>query len=577
MAAITFPSSPTVNDTFTASGKSWTWTGTVWHANATTHSATHATGGADELSPEAIGAASIEELSACALDISHYGGIVNSLMDGSGSVVYAMNASEANHSRSADSATYAERAGEADNPSAGGSLYIACQSASTALQDASAFATAEQGLRADTAVQQSDIGMLFLGPNGDGSGLTGITLAAHVSSIEDHNVSELSNDVGYVKTSELATASVAFASGADGVNYLTGHSISELFNDQGYITITDVGNANAWSANSAGTATYADSAGSAQTSSTLDGHSASDFILTSDIGSSVLAPTGDGSGLAGVRRPASFELSAYVPDPAIYSNWYPADMLHEFVSYGGAWVEVSRSRDYETSGGIVIGNGGTTLMAVPNSTDGSFVIPDGITAIAANAFFDCEHITEVSIPSSVTSIGDFAFKGCNSLSSLTIPDSVTMIGNSAFIGCSSLTSIVIPSSVTRIEASAFNSTGLTSITIPSSVTSIGDFAFAGSGNLTSIVFSSGLTSIGINVFYGCTGLVSVTLPATLSSLGNYSFSHCSSLESATFDGNDPAYVGAGVFESTHSGFTVKYHTGALGFSNPWHGFPCVAI
>lgn len=30
MTAINFPDSPSVNDTFTASGRTWTWNGTVW-------------------------------------------------------------------------------------------------------------------------------------------------------------------------------------------------------------------------------------------------------------------------------------------------------------------------------------------------------------------------------------------------------------------------------------------------------------------------------------------------------------------------------------------------------------------
>lgn len=35
MTAIDFPNSPSVNDTFTASGRTWTWTGSVWASDAT--------------------------------------------------------------------------------------------------------------------------------------------------------------------------------------------------------------------------------------------------------------------------------------------------------------------------------------------------------------------------------------------------------------------------------------------------------------------------------------------------------------------------------------------------------------
>jgi hypothetical protein len=36
MTAIDFPNSPSVNDTFTASGRTWQWDGTVWNMVAAT-------------------------------------------------------------------------------------------------------------------------------------------------------------------------------------------------------------------------------------------------------------------------------------------------------------------------------------------------------------------------------------------------------------------------------------------------------------------------------------------------------------------------------------------------------------
>lgn len=53
MTAIDFPNSPQVNDTFTASGRTWKWTGTVWVTVASTtiaptaHAASHGSAGAD--------------------------------------------------------------------------------------------------------------------------------------------------------------------------------------------------------------------------------------------------------------------------------------------------------------------------------------------------------------------------------------------------------------------------------------------------------------------------------------------------------------------------------------------------
>ena len=79
-------------------------------------------------------------------------------------------------------------------------------------------------------------------------------------------------------------------------------------------------------------------------------------------------------------------------------------------------------------------------------------------------FACCSSLESVVIPDSVTSIGDQAFYDCSSLESIVIPDSVTSIGSTAFDGCSNLESVVIPDSVTSIGDEAFdNSSSLTDV------------------------------------------------------------------------------------------------------------------
>ena len=109
-----------------------------------------------------------------------------------------------------------------------------------------------------------------------------------------------------------------------------------------------------------------------------------------------------------------------------------------------------------------------------------YTIPDSVTTIGVDVFYDCNNLTSVTIPDSVTTIGDYAFYNCWSLPSITIPDSVTTIGSYAFWGCSSLTSV----------------------TIGDSVTTIGDWAFSGCSSLTS-VYCKAITppAGGSNMFY----------------------------------------------------------------------------
>ena len=83
------------------------------------------------------------------------------------------------------------------------------------------------------------------------------------------------------------------------------------------------------------------------------------------------------------------------------------------------------------------------------------VIPNSVTAIGNEAFYNCTELTSITIPSSVTSISDYAFYICTGLTSINIPNSVTSIGNDAFEGCTGLTRINIPNSVTSIGNNAF--------------------------------------------------------------------------------------------------------------------------
>jgi hypothetical protein len=57
----------------------------------------------------------------------------------------------------------------------------------------------------------------------------------------------------------------------------------------------------------------------------------------------------------------------------------------------------------------------------------------GLTSIYNAAFFNCSHLTLVTIPNSVTRIDNYAFNGCSGLTSVTIHNSVSSIGSNAFL------------------------------------------------------------------------------------------------------------------------------------------------
>ena len=119
------------------------------------------------------------------------------------------------------------------------------------------------------------------------------------------------------------------------------------------------------------------------------------------------------------------------------------------------------------------------------------VIPDGVTAISARAFENCDSITSVTIPGSVTSVGQGAFSSCTALTSVTLGSGMTTIGTYMFGYCENLLNVTIPESVTTIEGYAFyNCSSLPLIIIPDSVTYIGGHAFYGCDELKAVVFEN---------------------------------------------------------------------------------------
>jgi uncharacterized repeat protein (TIGR02543 family) len=176
-------------------------------------------------------------------------------------------------------------------------------------------------------------------------------------------------------------------------------------------------------------------------------------------------------------------------------------------------------------------------------------IPNSVTQIGKNAFWECLTITTISIPESVTSIGEWAFAGCTVLASVSIPEGVTSIDGNAFYGCTSLTAVTIPASVTSIGANSTQTIGAifvgcskltsitvtagnssfssvdgvlydhdktmlveypaakddTSFTLPGTVTTVVGGAFEWATKLTSIDLSSA-TTFGDSAFYGCNGV-----------------------------------------------------------------------
>ena len=107
---------------------------------------------------------------------------------------------------------------------------------------------------------------------------------------------------------------------------------------------------------------------------------------------------------------------------------YTGDIvIPETVTYGGKTYKVTRIGD----------------KAFQSDDPTSVTIPNSVTSIGEEAFYNCWKMTSITIGNSVETIAENAFYGCRVLTSVTIPQSMTSIGKSAFAGCTALTSLVI--------------------------------------------------------------------------------------------------------------------------------------
>ena len=75
---------------------------------------------------------------------------------------------------------------------------------------------------------------------------------------------------------------------------------------------------------------------------------------------------------------------------------------------------------------LVIVNG---VLIDGSKAQGKIIVPDSVTAVGDDAFFDNCDLEEIILPDSVKSIGRRAFYFCNSLSQISLPKNLTSIGD----------------------------------------------------------------------------------------------------------------------------------------------------
>jgi len=213
---------------------------------------------------------------------------------------------------------------------------------------------------------------------------------------------------------------------------------------------------------------------------------------------------------------------------------------------------------------------GAVLLSY-EGTDSDVVVPDGIIAIAARAFYNNIDITSITIPDSVFYVGEDAFKDCLNVeynffegqeyiddvlvsiqnplevTTLNLKPTVTAVQGDPFGVCENLTAINVDISNMRytskngilfikdekelVRAPREAISG--SYSIPQSVKSIAYRAFSDCKGLTEIIFHNDIEIINNAAFDACFQLTSLTIPGNVRNIGEDAFVNCHQLTKVT--------------------------------------------
>lgn len=266
--------------------------------------------------------------------------------------------------------------------------------------------------------------------------------------------------------------------------------------------------------------------------------------------------------------------------------------------------EVSKdNKYYSTENGILFDKEKKTVISCPSkSSITECVLPDTVTTIKENAFYQCGLLKSITIPDSVKEIEKYTFYECTSLKKVIFPSKLLVIDTAAFAECSALSEINLPEGLENINERAFSNTAVESISIPESVKKVDNTAFYNCSKLKNVKISPYLqnfeitggrneinieylasdnttivdgiiysgdmstlinyplnpnaendeftlpdtvTKIGNNAFEG-TYLRKITLSKNLKYIGDNAFSGCKALEEIDYNGSSPEF-GKGVF------------------------------
>ncbi|MBQ3166116.1 MAG: leucine-rich repeat protein [Clostridia bacterium] len=149
----------------------------------------------------------------------------------------------------------------------------------------------------------------------------------------------------------------------------------------------------------------------------------------------------------------------------------PAKIIFPEAFYNGKPVVQASlvGRNKETVTSIILPEGISSISLKDCKSLRRLHIPETVTALGKESFYNCYKLEEVTLPKGIKEIGEMAFMNCFNLKSINLPEGLLKIDVDAFYGCESLRQVKIPASVEVVACGAFRMCDNLSIILPSSV------------------------------------------------------------------------------------------------------------
>ena len=191
---------------------------------------------------------------------------------------------------------------------------------------------------------------------------------------------------------------------------------------------------------------------------------------------------------------------------------------------------------FATADNLALVANGTLAAFAYNNNVTSYTVPEGVTKIGENLFYNYQPLQYISMPESVTQIGDYAFYCCVSLKDVVIPNGVSVIGGAAFFGCSSLTEIAVADASAMIHPQAFcGCTNLETVSMgTTSASTLSTYSLDGGAKPFMTIAPIVLCQIGEEAFSGCTKLHTLNLGMGVSAIDDRAFSSCTNITTVNY-------------------------------------------